>query len=590
MKKVNLVCGDYKKLFDKNKKNIFVGDWFFNENNSKNKSLEINYHWQNKEKLNKDIKYIFRTYKKFLKETSIFLNNYHNLKEKEEFWEILLFNWLWQTIFFTFDRWEIIRIIKKKYINLETKIIKINENYYIPFNNDDNGDHFIFSKSWNHLIFSKIIQFQNIRVKKFFNKSKIKLQKRKTKKRTKFKYYLKSNAKIFIKDLYLPRKLKIKLNLSYLQFNMFYNSPLIKKSKIDSFARSLKLNKTEDKDKFHNFLNNYLPKSIPSVYVEGFSNLKSAYKKINWPNKPKVIFTSIAHYSDPLFRYYVANKKKIGSRLVILQHGGKYGYTRTRLAEFYENRICDRFLTWGNYFDSEKKYRSLFTSTIAEEKKFLIKTKQKKILITTNEFPFILGRASGVPRGKKQVNGYKNFIKDFIKNLNKKILNNLEIKNAYTHSQFVLGGNKIKNENEDYLKGYSNIEKALKKNFPRLKIFYDKRPAFQIRDKYNLQIETMDGTGFLESLALNNPVMLVYKPQFFQHDKKAKKFFDELKKVKIVFDNEKKAADFINKNFETIEIWWRKKELQKAREKFCNRYARVSNEPLKEIRRCLEFK
>ena len=137
MKKVNLVCGDYKKLFDKNKKNIFVGDWFFNENNLKNKSLEINYHWKNKEKLNKDTKYIFKTYKKFLKETSIFLNNYHNLKEKEEFWEILLFSWLWQTIFFTFDRWEIIRTIKKKYINLETKIIKINENYYIPFDNNE---------------------------------------------------------------------------------------------------------------------------------------------------------------------------------------------------------------------------------------------------------------------------------------------------------------------------------------------------------------------------------------------------------------------------------------------------------------------
>jgi putative transferase (TIGR04331 family) len=592
MKPINLVCGDYKKLFDRNKKNIIVADWLFNENLSKGTTPNINYHWQNHTKLNNDTKYIFKTYKKYLKKISLFLNKYHNLNEKEEYWEILIFNWLWQIIFFTYDRWEIIRNIKKKYKNLQTKIIKINDSEYIPFDNTD-VIKLISSKSWNHLIFSKIIRHQKIKISKHFPLSKFKIIDLKIKNKKEFGLYPKSRAKIFTKGLYLPRKFKTLLNLSYGQFNILYNSPAPQKNKTNIFIRSQNLSnsKKKDEDKFHDFLNDYLPKCIPSVHLESFVDIKIKYKKINWPDKPKIILTSILHLSDPIFRYYVANKKKIGAKLVVMQHGGKYGYSRFRLSEYYENRVCDRFLTWGdyfkksNYFNKNKKYKSLFTPTIVGEKKIIKNNNQNKVLMTTGEFPFTLGRSDGVVRGKKQVLGYKNFILKFIKNLNTKIVNQLEIKNVYTFNS----AKKISRNDKDYLRGFSNIEKSIRSIFPKVKIFYDKKYAFKIRERYILQIETMDGTGFLEALSLNNPVILIYNPQFFPHDKNSNQLFLKLKKVKILFDSERKAADFLNKNLNFIEKWWNDQTLQKVRKEFCEEYAKFPNEPLKKLRKSLKF-
>ena len=151
MSKLNLVCGDYSKLLNK-KKNLLVGDWLIRENLSKGNLPKINYHWENEKKIKKDIVYIFKTYKKFLKKITNFLNKTHKERGNEKYWEILIFNWLWQIIFFTFDRWEITKNIAFKYKNLTTKTIHFDEFNYIPFDNTD-VIKLISSKSWNHLIF-----------------------------------------------------------------------------------------------------------------------------------------------------------------------------------------------------------------------------------------------------------------------------------------------------------------------------------------------------------------------------------------------------------------------------------------------------
>lgn len=205
--------------------------------------------------------------------------------------------------------------------------------------------------------------------------------------------------------------------------------------------------------------------------------------------------------------------------------------------------------------------------------------------MTTSEFPFTLGRIDGVSRGKKQVLGYANFVLNFIEKLDKNLIKKLEIKNVYTFNSAI----KPKKNDQDYLKGYSELEKKIKKRFSHLKIFYSKNHAFKIREKYYLQIETMDGTGFLESLCLNNPVILIYNPNYFQHDDNAKNLFKELEKVKIVFTDEKKAANFINENYDKLENWWNNKDLQKVKNIFCSQYAKFSNNPIKDLKKALKF-
>jgi len=95
-------------------------------------------------------------------------------------------------------------------------------------------------------------------------------------------------------------------------------------------------------------------------------------------------------------------------------------------------------------------------------------------------------------------------------------------------------------------------------------------------------------TGYLESLFLNLPTILIFSKSFCVTRNTAKEDFNELKKVNILFDNPINAANFINKNYNNLEEWWFDPELQKIREKFCKKYARKTNKPFKNFKQILK--
>ena len=70
--------------------------------------------------------------------------------------------------------------------------------------------------------------------------------------------------------------------------------------------------------------------------------------------------TSYSHYNDEAFKIYVAQKIGEGSKFVVLQHGhqGHHELCGT----FYEKRICDNYISWGNK-DFDKKTIPLFITT-----------------------------------------------------------------------------------------------------------------------------------------------------------------------------------------------------------------------------------
>ena len=58
-----------------------------------------------------------------------------------------------------------------------------------------------------------------------------------------------------------------------------------------------------------------------------------------------------------------------------------------------------------------------------------------------------------------------------------------------------------------------------------------------------------------------------------------------LKEVNILFNCPKKAAKFVNKNYLNLDKWWSDKYLQKARRRFCNKFARTSLNPYKDFKK-----
>jgi len=103
-----------------------------------------------------------------------------------------------------------------------------------------------------------------------------------------------------------------------------------------------------------------------------------------------------------------------------------------------------------------------------------------------------------------------------------------------------------------------------------------------------LSIETLNSTGYLESLQLNLPTIIIFNKSFCGIRNTAKEDFNDLKKINILFDNPINAANFINKNYNNLEEWWSNLELQKIREKFCNKYVRNSDTPFQEFKNVLK--
>ena len=78
------------------------------------KGYDINkYHWDNKELLLKEFKYLENFYENLLKTLADFLNSIHKQNYSKNFWRILIGPWLGYTIFMFFDRWK--NIISSRY-------------------------------------------------------------------------------------------------------------------------------------------------------------------------------------------------------------------------------------------------------------------------------------------------------------------------------------------------------------------------------------------------------------------------------------------------------------------------------------------
>jgi putative transferase (TIGR04331 family) len=112
-----------------------------------------------------------------------------------------------------------------------------------------------------------------------------------------------------------------------------------------------------------------------------------------------------------------------------------------------------------------------------------------------------------------------------------------------------------------------------------------------LRNQFNLQIETYLSTGFLEAMYINRPVILLFDEKIIDGIKKEfNKYINLLKKSNVVFTDPKKAAHFINTEYDNIQNWWNSDAVQQARKKFCFIYSRHSHNPLSDFNKSILFK
>jgi putative transferase (TIGR04331 family) len=535
-----------KNFIDNKKKKILIGEWLLlTKKQFKNYEVFI-INEKNKDKL-KDFEYVKKTYESVLKNITPLLNSIHKKKYKKNDWEVLIFYFLSNYIFTAYDKWKLIKKLKKKY-NFDPVEIFNSKKY--SFLQEDTKSFFyqLRTDEWDDWLNSRIIKAQNLDFveKKIYTKEKYKKDFDNLNKLKFQKFFQIPDNKYFIKNIVLPKLIKIKLSLNLNKNIGLYNDISFRKNKNFSNKRNL-FELIKCKDSFEKFIYNSLSELFPKNFIENFNFIEKNIKFLNWPKKPKIILTSYEHYFNDVFKIYTMNKKRKGSKFYILQHG--YQGHNDFCATFYEKKVCTKYLSWGNTSEDKKNISLFCTTTFGKKIKKNIK---KDILISYTEFSLKPWKQQIYPRLINETKIYKDDLINLISLLNK---NKTEIDLKYYNQE-------VKKYITD------EIERKFKKiNF----ITIDKtKRGFEFSNKYKLIIETTNSTGFIEMLSLNIPVILITNKKFFNVKKEYKKYYDELIKSNIIFFDVNKASNFINSNLNNINNWWFNELTQKRIKYFSN--------------------
>lgn len=523
-----------------------------------------------------------RIEKILLTELTKVLNDTHQTTYSERFWKIIIGHWLRTYIETGLNRIKTIENCIGKYEISGTTLVELDKVRIIP-KDFESMFTLLESDSWNStfdLQILKLFKDLSFKIEIYTSQSQSLKQIQFNPENTSWKKPLTNRMKNGIKsslkhfkrhsdaliiNSYLPRIDEIKLNLSLGQLPKFWESESTKINCEENLELRNKLSVKSThvtQDKYLSILSSIVFNYLPTCYLEGFTKLKEVAHKIGFPNSPKFIFTSNSYSTDEVFKYWSALKAEEGARYVIGQHGSNFGTSRF-LSPSVEEEICDTFLTWG-----------WGSNSLNYEPSFIFKTAKKNL--KTNPKGGLLLVQLEIDSRRRTWDTFSEHLKYFeeqkifISNLNKSVRKNTVIRlhPGYKNHKF--------REDLRWLEFDNNLE-----------IDCYQSSFFASLSKSRLVVHSYDSTGFLESLALNVPTMAFWQNGFDHLVPEAKQYYQKLVDIGILHLSPKSISEKINNEWDDINLWWNKLEVQKVRSRFCEQYARQIENPIQELKNLL---
>ena len=508
------------------------------------------------------------------------LNQYHQVNYDDRYWNILLGHWLSRYINGMINRIKTIEQCIDKY-NI-SGVTLFSDDEYVLATNDTNSSLWAFNDDqWNNVLFKLILNHfdHNIPVSlierndsnMFFFKGlnyDIPFYK-------KFNRYIKESiSKIlkffskesyfFILHSYLGKINEIKLQLSLNQIPQVWSSKdLMLDSKPDLKLRehlkeTIKYSPTDYLEKI---IFEMLFDIIPICFLEGYQEVNKVVKKLDWPNNPKLIFTSNSFDTDEVFKFWTALKISQGAKYVVGQHGGNYGTYRYANPTI-EETTSDNFLTWG-WSDGIEQHTPTF---VLNNLKYNDNQYSKNggLLFVQD---MVYHRVDTWDRISEHRNYYKNQL-CLYDSLSKNIQSNLILRLLPSHR-------------------YTNPFEAKMwlEHSPKINIDYGDNKLDKRITEARLTLFSYDSTGILELLSKNIPVMAFWDNNLDHIRDSALPYYKELAKAEIIHFSSMSAAKKINEVWDDIESWWNSDVVQDARISVCKRYATHSKNKITDLKK-----
>lgn len=548
-------------FWDKEKEILFLGEWC-KLYNYKDIYKTLNYEtldflWENHDQVDKAWEKYSSLYPIIISKLTNILNNYHVTNQSEQYWDILLSPWLTRYIQIVYDKYMHIKLAQQKYTlysyTLSTQNYQYINTAHSFIRNIENND------EYNLQIYSQIISFLNI---KHYDKDykpkpldyNIHMESSPWRKKAKKLSFLihkkhKHSNSIMVVNPYFKfdywknlKKLALKTQMRY-YFNDFEYDIEIPITP-DKLGRK-SIFSTEERDQFINLLFATLEYNFPTIYLEGYKQFNARVNDLNIEIPNAIVTANSIHYNE-IFKFFIA-KNKSKTKLFYLQHGGGYGIDKVALSEKIERRFADKFFTYG-WSDNKNTIPISIPQYQFQQKKH------------NDNITLILTTMSRYPNGFFYNGSSTNLLK-LIKSTEKFLLH-LNNRDNLTIREYPMEF------------GWNIKQRLLEKN-KDIHFNNDINYYEQITHS-KLNIYNHMHTGYLESMSMNIPTIIIIPMDTYSFRDMAQPFIELLIKNNILFTNPIDAATFINTNISTIDKWWFSENIQVAREKFCNQYVKVS--------------
>jgi len=511
------------------------------------------------------------------------LNQYHGMQHSERFWQIVLGQWLRRYVDVVLNRSKTLENCLYTHKIAGTTVYANAQ----PILASQNSHSSIFDFSddyWNNALYARILYLQGKAEFpiEFIEGNKIEFSahnttviRRKLSKKIlmwgyqqvgKLTKYLVRDTDAFIISSYLPKSEELKLQLALGQCPQLWESP---KSE-DSEKPNLSLRKSLG-SQINNSPSNYLEsiletllfELLPICYLEGFAQLKRLADQRPWPKSPKFILTSNNFSVDDIFNLWTATKIETGSKYFIGQHGNNYG-TYRYMHPAIEEIIPDKFLTWG-WTDGLQQHIPAFIFKTAGQKTQEYNPFGGLLLIELH-----LNHRFTTWDATHEFAQYFEAQQEFVANLASDPKKHLTIR--------LHGSYKTLTWKEDLR--WQSYD-------PSIKIETGAIHIWDLIAQSRLVVHSYDSTGILDTLTQNIPTLAFWQNGFDQLRESAKPYYQLLLEAGIVHLTSESIASKVNEVWHDVDGWWGQSEVQDAREIFCKRFARKSQNSIHDLKQIL---
>lgn len=537
---------------------LLLGDWCAPHNGPFERidTIVAPYHWRDREKMRADVEYLDSFYEKLLAAVSARLNDLHGTAWPTHYWRILAGPWLGYFLHICYDRWLSIESIRDQPLR-GARLIDVSS--MVPADMSD-FYRLISTDRWNHAIYSHMVRNHTTIPWEDIGHLEPDPPAARPSGLRQFAFamyrelsrHLVRETDFFLLNTFQTRVGLAELHLRLGQVPSFWEFVPAPRLPIAPAWRSWTL-PINAQNEFEQCFLSLLPVQMPTSLLEGYATLQMTVANLNYPSRPKAIFSTTSLWFDTVFAAYAAQKVNEGSKLIYGQHGGVYGVASYSAMENHEIHVSDHYLTWG--WQKEGHSCIVPFGLLKPVPRIAGRATSKGHLLTVTLTPF--SRYSYLLTSDSAID-YLAYLEGCFAFAEK-----LPAEVAAAHV-VRLTPREV---------GW-NLQGRWRQRLPDIKLDMGRRGIVAAMKAARLTVFTYNSTGFLEAIAMRVPFILFSDEREAPLRESARADFDMLACVGLYHTSADSAAAHVAAVWNGVDNWWLSRPVQDALTRFENKYCK----------------